>query len=1138
MPRFRWIALQGSSRGFLPPLLLLFLITTSGIPAHAADDPAVCGVPFARIVSIQGTIELLRARQNNWSKVTRLDTPLCEGDRLRTGALSRAALFIQPETLVRVDQNTSISVSQTAEETLVEFTQEDIVATSATAHTCGAGYFITRFPRKFRVNTPHLNAAVEGTEFLVAMRCESTELSVFEGKVLAAGAGANIFPAQSISSGQTLTIGGSEPPAIKLIVKPADAVQWVLYYPPLSDATAEADLPSAEQCRGLPKPLDQTCLTQRAEVLLRLGRVDEAQREVDEAVALDSGRGNGNALRAIISIARNNKAGAIEAATAATTASPNSFRAWLALSYAQQASFKLEDSLVSARKAQALEPNSSVTNARVAELLMSLGRIKEAEIAARAAVDTNPSESRARTVLGFVHLAQIKTKAARADFEAAIERDSSDPLPRVGLGLAIIRDGKLVDGREQLEIAVALDPTNSLVRSYVGKAYYEQNSRERDKLAELQFGIAKALDPKDPTPWYYDAILKQTQNRPSDALANLQKSIELNDNRAVYRSRLLLDEDSAARSVSLARIYDQAGFERLGVTEASDALAIDPSSSEAHRFLSDIYLRTPRHEIARVSELLQAQLLQSQSMTPVQPRLAVTEFNLATAAGPSRAGIHELAPLFDRDGLYMSASTVGGSQNTWGDELIISALKNRASLSVGQLHYQTDGFRENNDIRNDTFNVFTQFAVSPDLSVQAEVISFRNEFGDIALNFDPSTFSSTDRKRVNNDSARFGGRLKPCPECDLLVSVAYVDRSGTLKIEPPGVIVDDRVHIIGQQAEVEYIFLNPRFNVAIGGGTYHLDQSESTILDFTPSFGEPCPAFIAPCDFSASSGESQNNGYAYLNVNPVPLLLMTLGTSYDDYRAADLKVRRWGSKFGLQWKPVDTLNLRLASFQTVKRALPLEQTIEPTQVAGFNQFFDDVNGTIAKRIGVGLDFRTGSMVAIGAEASRREIDFPITFLGGGSAFEDEKEELLLGYLLWSASPNWGFRLEYRQDMFSRTAIVDDDRPVDLKTRAVPFTINRFGPAGFNASVTVSYVDQSVERLPTSTLASGSDSFTVVDASVGYRLTRRRGLISLEAHNLFNAHFRYQDDNFRTSSQTAISPYCPCQQILLKFVVAL
>ena len=75
MPRFRWIALQGSSRGFLPPLLLfVFLITTSGIPALAADVSAACSSSVARVVSIQGSIELLRAHQNDWSRVTRLDT--------------------------------------------------------------------------------------------------------------------------------------------------------------------------------------------------------------------------------------------------------------------------------------------------------------------------------------------------------------------------------------------------------------------------------------------------------------------------------------------------------------------------------------------------------------------------------------------------------------------------------------------------------------------------------------------------------------------------------------------------------------------------------------------------------------------------------------------------------------------------------------------------------------------------------------------------------------------------------------------------------------------------------------------------------------------------------------------------------
>ena len=97
---------------------------------------------------------------------------------MRTGPLARAALFVEPETLVRVDRNTTIALSVTTAEIVVEFFQDDVARASLDTHSCGAGYFITRFPKKFRVSAPHLNAAVEGTEFQVALRCDATELAV------------------------------------------------------------------------------------------------------------------------------------------------------------------------------------------------------------------------------------------------------------------------------------------------------------------------------------------------------------------------------------------------------------------------------------------------------------------------------------------------------------------------------------------------------------------------------------------------------------------------------------------------------------------------------------------------------------------------------------------------------------------------------------------------------------------------------------------------------------------------------------------------------------------------------------------------------------------------------------------------
>ena len=49
---------------------------------------------------------------------------------------------------------------------------------------------------------------------------------------------------------------------------------------------------------------------------------------------------------------------------------------------------------------------------------------------------------------------------------------------------------------------------------------------------------------------------------------------------------------------------------------------VDPGDYSGHRFLADTYSALPRYDVARVSELLQAQLLQPINITPVQPQLA------------------------------------------------------------------------------------------------------------------------------------------------------------------------------------------------------------------------------------------------------------------------------------------------------------------------------------------------------------------------------------------------------------------------------------------------------------------------------------------------------------------------------------
>ena len=93
--------------------------------------------------------------------------------------------------------------------------------------------------------------------------------------------------------------------------------------------------------------------------------------------------------------------------------------------------------------------------------------------------------------------------------------------------------------------------------------------------ARKDLDLAKKLDPKDPTPLLYSALELQQRNRTNQAITDLEKSIELNDNRRVFRSKQLLDQDKAVRSANLAKIYQNAGMRNVAVREATHAVEND-----------------------------------------------------------------------------------------------------------------------------------------------------------------------------------------------------------------------------------------------------------------------------------------------------------------------------------------------------------------------------------------------------------------------------------------------------------------------------------------------------------------------------------------------------------------------------------
>ncbi|TXI25418.1 MAG: TonB-dependent receptor [Nitrosomonas sp.] len=1130
-------------------LSFYFSIIVSLFFSHTSFATTTCNNQFsAHLTSIQGELWIDMLGVGQWQLVDQTQ-PLCEGARIKVGANSRASLLLPNNILLRLDEGTVLTLKGIAanEPTLLDLLK-------------GFIHFLSRTPTRLEITTPIANAGPEGTEFALKVDDQAASLWVYEGSVKFSNPQGSL----QLNPGEAAQALLGQAPHTQLDVKPLDAVQWALYYPAIIDPRViEQQLPQTLQASvreslehyrqgntfealSALEALDQNTLgaqllTYRAGLYLTLGRVVEAKHDIAQALQPQPNDSEAYALQAIIAVVQNDKETALQHAQQAVDIDRTSPTARLALSYAYQAHFQIEEALGSVEEALRLDGKNALVWARLSELQMSTGYLDRALESAQQAVSLNPNLGKTQTVLGFAHLLQIDTSKAKATFAKAIQLDQADPMPRLGLGLALIREGQLEAGRIELEIAASLDPANSLVRSYLGKAYFEE---KRYGLAETQFDLAKARDPNDPTPWFYDAIQKQTQNRPVEALHDIQKSIELNNNRAVYRSKLLLDKDEAARGSSLARIYDNLGFEKRAIMETAKSLSHDPSNHSAHRFLADIYANMPRHAAAQASELLQAQLLQQVNVNPVQAGLAIIDTAIIGTHPPS-PGLNEFTPIAERNKPQVLASGIVGSNSTLGNETVVSAVYDRASFSLGQFHYDTKGFRQNNDQTHNVYNAFMQYAVTPKLNVQTELRTRGTEHGQLLLDFDrdsPDPNVAKDpflnpnnryRRNLSEDIARIGARYALSPRQDFIASAMYLDRKERL-VDPliqalpeSNQNFEASLRDIGYQTEGQYQYRGDRYNIVAGGGIYQVNVNSTALLreyifNNLPQLYDNSVTNISEPKYN----REKVNGYVYTNYNLRTNLNATLGFSYDTYsedKPADS--RRFNPKVGLQWDILSNLRMRMAWFETLKSALIANQTLEPTQVAGFNQLFDDPNGTKARRMGIGFDTHFSNKVFAGFEISRRDLaipilDFPIPDL-------EQKENLYRTYLYWPISNRWAFRSEAQLEKFSRDKMPTDIEPYRIDTLSAPTSINYFGPEGLFANITGTYVNQIVDRdqsrpiyLGSQHPNLGSDGFYLVDAVLGFRLPKRRGALSIETRNLFDQEFLYRNASLNSLNITS------------------
>lgn len=692
---------------------------------------AVPSTPEARLMEAAGSVEILRG-QAVWRPAVPGE-PLALYDLVRTGPRSRAAIQLTDRSVVRLDQGTLFQILPPRREQALRRFRLDL----------GRLFFFHRErPDDTGFETPVATGAIRGTEFVLAVPApDTTTLELLDGRVVLDRDGEIVEGV----SGETIVLRRGEPVRRGPLV-PTVGVQWALHYPVVVDpdalflappiATAwasaleayrEGDFFRALREAPAGPDTDEGARVLRASLALVVGRVDEAMENLAEAGDSPEAR----AIRRLIATVTGK--GEEEGITLVSASE------WLAASYRYQSAGNLEGALAAARAAWERAPSMGAAALRVGELEFALERPRAAERALEAGERLSPRHPLGPAVRGWLELDRNRAEAALAAFDEALRRDAGYADAWMGRGLALDLLRRKPEAFEAFQAAAALDPYRSIARSYLAKAWAALGDRTRG-LEETR--RARALDASDPTPWLYSALIRQQEREVNAAVRDLEQSLDLNDRRAVLRSRLGLDRDRSMRGANLAQVYRDAGLEEAAEAVASRAVTEDYSNFAAHLFLAQSLVAREdpagfdlRYETARQNELLLANLLAPAGAGNLSVRLSQQE------------RLRYLAP----DVVGVSSETTYWSRGAWSQAGAVFGSVDRLDYAVDAAYVTDPGWRANQDAERLQFVASAKQAVSVDDRVYLRALWGESETGDVARYKDDGEANGA--IRVRNEQA-------------------------------------------------------------------------------------------------------------------------------------------------------------------------------------------------------------------------------------------------------------------------------------------------------------------------------------------------------------------------------------------------
>jgi tetratricopeptide (TPR) repeat protein len=1068
-------------------------------------------VPAAKIFSLQGSATIER---NGSSTAATEQMPLNPGDAVVVGEPGRVALELPDGSYIRLSGGSRMKFPEAKKEV---------------ALLSGALHFFSHSEQDPTVVTEHVTAAIRGTEFTLSTDSKGTRIAMLSGAVQ----GTSAFGAASLGAGQGATFMRGKAPEVYALMQSDRSVQWSAFIPVLGaiDEDTEmtrralsmaADGNAANALLQLP-PASSPCTINdltRARILLSSGSVAEGSSLLERCSSRSATiqlAAHARSILALVRLTQGDSANAEQLSNTAMRDLSSNAQVRFARSIVLQDRGDLDGALAAVEGSDSKDPTLL---ARKAEVLFMFGRVPEA----RAILEALPTRSwYADAVLGFVLMGDREFSGAEQAFERAAQAEPAAGLPQLGLGLIQVNKGNLEAGRSHFEKATVLEPSRSTYRSYLAKSYFEADNYNP---AEPEYDRAMELDKNDPTPHLYRSFMRLAQNRPVDALHDLEEARDLSDKRDVYRSKFLLDEDSAVQSASLSRVYRDLGFEQRGRIEAISAIYSDYENASAHRLLGEtqdlIFNASSSLSERRISDLF-----------------APLSINVADSIGTS-VSLNEYSSLFERDGWRTGISSGYSSHDDTFVNGIVSANKT-GNLVTALTATGVDGDGFIDDPRTNEGRLGISLQGQPTWADRF-LVEARGVFRDD---------NQSDESNQADVGVAAGSYLhRFSPDTTLIAQTSY--RRGRDKLVNPSfpydVLLKDTSGEILDTISADTFNNQSNYETATENEMQLIDKRGAVTSVLTGRYSHydtdlSSRALVTSDSINGALADrgvylrSQGNtgldagSVSYLaTVNATDTLMLNAGGEYSSVQFTAKDEAPFGDesdrnskispKGGIVFKPRSSIMLRTGYGEYLGRATREGLTsIEPTLVGGITQRYTDVlPGTQAKTWGTGIDLQPFNQTYIGSEWTKRWLDEPRTESFYELVVDPATGQATLGD---TATPRFNvpihqdFVSTYLYQVVSRQLVLGSDYKYSLQSTGSPddsalrdHTVKNFARYFFTnmffAQGGTNYRYQ--ERTNTIAAGSGTSSGWTFDALLGYRLPTRHGAITAGVRNILGQDF--------------------------------